>query len=101
MEKVKIQGFGNEENFYYFIIKNKEYTYDWLLAFTTLIKSLSSSAGLRGLRFHDEEEIFEPNKMLDKHEAYSADNARIDVFYGKQVIYIGVYSNSINKNKIL
>ncbi len=101
MDKVKVQGFGNERSIYYFIIKKQGYSFTWLTAFTDLVKEVSSSSGLRGVRLHDEEDDFQPAKMIDKHESYSANNARIDLFYGKDIIYITVSSDSIKKDTFL
>lgn len=102
MEKVKVQGFGNEGNFYYFIIQKKGFSSVWLTTFTDLVKNLSSSKGVRGVRLHDgAEDNFDITTLVDKHESYSADNARIDVFYGKDIINITVNSFSIQKDKFL
>ena len=101
MEKVKIQSFGNEENFYYFTIKKQGYSFAWLTVFTDLVKEVSLSLNLIGNRMHDEEDDFQSAKMIDKHESYSANNSRIDLFYGKDIIYITVSSNTINKGKFL
>ena len=101
MTKIKIIGFGNEGSFYYFIIKKQDFSYAWLTSFTDIVKKCSSSSGLRGVRVHDEEDDFKPGVMVDKHESYSADKARIDVFYGKDIINLTISSHHVVKDVLL
>jgi hypothetical protein len=104
MEKVKILGFGNEKSYYYLIIKKKGFSYSWLEEFLTLAQESSSTRGVRGvrgIRLHDEDDEFNEKQMTDKHESYSGDNVRIDLFYGKENISVVLISDTFQKEDFL
>lgn len=101
MEKVKIKGFGNEKGMYYFEIAKSRNFFVWLDQFTDLVKKLSASKSIIGNRLHDSEDDSNPLVFIDKHESYSADHARIDVFFAREVIFITLVSEKIKKDEFL
>ena len=102
MVKMKIQGIGNEWNFDYIITEKHEDFFGWLKEF------LKGAFGYRELVDVEEREGkgYEMGQKLvsrftDVHERYQCKDARVDVFFGKEKVFITITTDIKTRKKFL
>lgn len=90
MIKTKIYGIGNSGELTYIIVKKNKYLIEWLK------KLLEESFGINYIitnEFKDKKGRWVMrkrlgNRMIDKHEGYNNKDVRVDIFHGKNKVFI-------------
>lgn len=97
MERINIIGMGNYNNFNYLIIKKHE---NFSEIFTKVLESsfkYPPSIHSGGLEVANRN----INKHIDQHESIDIENTRIDLFYGKEVIFLTFICSAKKRKAIL
>lgn len=103
MEKVRITGIGNQDEFNFLIAeKNKDF-FEWLGK--VMYNSFEAMPDV--VTYLDDEDNYEKEKKkkienyTDWHESFEAEGARIDIFYGKEKVFITVITSLKNREKLM
>lgn len=102
--KGKVLGIGNEGNFNFIIFeKNKNFMDN----FTNLMSSsLSAMPDLNTIEKIDENDKLVTQRkkieeIIDRHESHEAEGARLDIFYGKDKVFVIVLTSPKNRKKLM
>jgi|TARA_Y100000310_G_C20134621_1_gene557418 hypothetical protein len=103
MKKIKIYGAGNEGKFNYVIISRNKDFFSWLS------KLLFKSFKIKDAEFYEfvnkKDEWITRKKQLknfiDRHESYLPKGSRIDIFYGKEKIFLVLNTSLRERRKFM
>ena len=106
MRKINVLGLGNQEEINWIIVKKEDGFFEWLN------KILIETFGSVSPDVEYEETSSKKDKVItrkmkiedctDIHEYYDAeDNSRIDVFYGKEKVFIMVFTSLKNRKNLI
>ena len=104
INKIKILGIGNKEKYNYIIIKKNKHFFKWL--YNILQNAFDYVPDLDKEEYIDKNNKFISKKKnitnyFDKHESHEFNNARIDIFYGKEKIFLTIITSLKNRKKIM
>lgn len=103
MERLKILGIGNEDEFNYLIIKKDKHFFELLESW--IYKSFPGEYFSDISTYDDEKKNYETKKKdirkyNEVHETYGKERLRFDAFFGKTKIFLTIYT-SLEKRRIL
>ena len=105
MLKARIIGMGNECNFNYVIVRKNKDFFKWL---STLLKdSFDISYGVEYEEPHEDKNGGWINRkkqiryFVDKNETYRDKKSRIDIFYGKDKVFITINTSLSKRRKFI
>lgn len=104
MKKVKILGIGNEGKFNYIIVRKQENFFEWLGK--VMYNSFEAMPDVDKEEYINKNDKFvfkkkDIRKYIDKHESFEAEGARIDIFYGKENVFISIIASLKNRKKLM
>lgn len=105
MKKIKICGIGNERDFNYWILeKNSDF-------FEILSRILYDAFGIIDDSIRYDEYVGKKDRLIrrkkniktliDKYERFQNEKARVELFYGKNKIFMSVYTSFPNRKKFI
>ncbi len=86
MTKIKLYGTGNEGDFNYYIFDKKQEVFNILNKI--FLMDFNLKRGLTHCNYSDERKKVNIEKYSDIHESDKNNELRVDLFYGKNKIYI-------------
>jgi len=104
MEKVKILGVGNKEKLNFILVKKNKYFFEWLAM--VFYNSFEGMPNVEYKEYTDKNDNFirekkKISKWIDKHETYDMDESRVEIFYGKEKVFIVIYTSLKNRRKLM
>jgi hypothetical protein len=103
MKKVKILGVGNQGKFNYLILEKNNDFLKWLSAI--LLTGLGINDDVMYYEYVNKSKRIRRKKnimrMIDEHESYQDEKSMVEVFYGKNKVFMSIYTSLENRKKLM
>ncbi|MBI2583302.1 MAG: hypothetical protein HYW25_01420 [Candidatus Aenigmarchaeota archaeon] len=111
--KATILGAGNADAFNYLIVRKNKHFFPWLKTFFEMAFGYGGMVDVKYSDYKEGEDIDTVEKkvedFVDRHESYTGatrehihqTGTRIDIFYGKDKVFIVILTNPENRQRFL
>lgn len=102
--KIKLCGVGNQGKFNHFIIQKKQESFELLRMIMKPLEIIPY--GLDYDEYTNKKGIpkirkYKINKMIDKYAKFESKKARVEIFFGKNKIFVSIFTSFKNREKIM